>query len=194
MRLASAEDFEQGGLYNNPPYRRYGYFSRRAADMKGRFPTGKILIAGCGWGYTVDELVKLGFDAWGCDASQYAIDKANAVLPATSAARILKADVTVLTQLDAVRTAAGLRSGTKFTAVVDEDMFTALTDAEIATAAPNLRATGTAVLHLLTCTKPDISWDMSRRDPGLTWKSLSEWKALLAPDIVVDVEAQPAVG
>lgn len=190
MRLATPEDFEQGGLYANPPYRRYDYFISRAAEIKGRFAGGKVLIAGCGWGYTVDELVKLGIDAWGCDASQYAVDKAKAVLPAASAGRVLLADVTVASQLDAVRVAAGLKGKTTFTAVVDEDMFTALTDAEIATAAPNLRATGNVVLHLLTCTKPEIPWDMDRRDPSLNWKSLPEWQALLAPDVVLDVERQ----
>ena len=57
-RIASIEDFEQGGLYTS--YTRYPFFKERATNLKGRITTGKVLIVGCGWGYLVDELVKLG--------------------------------------------------------------------------------------------------------------------------------------
>ena len=59
------------GWYWNPDtgesYRRYPFFADRVAQLKQRFaPNGQaLLIAGCGFGYLVDECVTAGYDAWG---------------------------------------------------------------------------------------------------------------------------------
>lgn len=183
-RLAIPEDFEQGGLYTQ--YRRYPFFAERAQEINRRFTPGvKVLVAGCGWGYLVDELVTIGFDAYGVDASQYAIDKAAEVVP-NVANRIFIGDCTVSADMTGVRKLAGLKANQKFNVTIQEDMFPCMTDAEVSTALGVLRETAASLFHTITCSKPDDIPE--QRHPGLNWKLQSEWKALVGSDPVLDTE------
>lgn len=186
MRLATQADFEQGGLYTS--YRRYPFFAERAAAVVAAYGSVKTLVVGCGWGYLVDELLRLGVDAWGIDASLYAITKGKAVagmLPATLT-RLSVADATNRTQLTAVRTTAGLVGSARFGLVVTEDMLPMLTDAEVTTAVTECRRIATNMLHIVT---PGTATDASKLT-ALNWKSTAAWKALVAPDAVMDAEAR----
>lgn len=184
MRLASAADFEGGGLYTQ--YHRYPFFAERAAELSRRFQNGKILIAGCGWGYLVEDALAAGFDAWGCDASAYAVAKSQEVLAAPARSRIIQADITVRSQLTTLRSTAGLTGAQRFRAVVTEDVLPVLTDAEITAALIELRriAIAGAVLHIVT---PGDPADPAKFAP-LNWKPIETWRALCAPDLVLDAE------
>lgn len=179
-RLASVQDFEQGGLYF-PPYQRFPFFGTRADTLRGRFQTVKILIAGCGWGYTVDELVQRGADAWGVDASSYAIDRS--VVPA----RTRLGDCSVKADMDAIRTVAGLRGNKFFDVIVTEDLLTCCeSEAEVQTMMTTLRASGTLLVHILSVT------DGTPRDladycaPGLLWRTPDQWRTIVGGDLLLD--------
>lgn len=161
-------------------YRDYPVFSQRATNIKGRFNTGKILIAGCGYGYLVKHLLSLGADAWGVDASPWAISQGTTVAPN----RILQADVTQRAQLDAARTAAGLKSTQKFTAVITEELLPSLTDAEVAVALTELRRVGTVLFHIVTAVELQAD-----RMPEFNWKTLAEWKTVVGTELVMGVES-----
>ncbi len=206
-RLASQSDFEGGDLYTN--YRRYPFFAERAAVIHERFPTGKILVVGCGWGYLVDELLKLGRDVWGIDASSYAINKGKSLSGNTSAgktqeglevgmradtgARLLVADTTSRQSLAAIHKATDLTGNDKFAVAVTEDMLPCLTDAEVTSTISELRLVATSLLHCVTPANTDDPEDMARRHPDLNWKKVEVWKALVNPDLVYDEERRKVV-
>lgn len=178
-RLATAEDFEglaPQALYT--AYRRYPFFAERATAINARYTTKvKALVAGCGYGYLVDELVKLGWDAWGIDASAYAITKGKAELPAI-ATRLIQADAGNASQMSAVRTAAGLTGNRRFGLIVTEDILPVCTDAEANTILQQLRANlvaGGPMLHIIT---PGNPADPAKFAP-LNWKSVAQWRALI---------------
>ena len=186
MRAATRADFEEeGGLYW-PPYGDRLWFADRAASLRGRFVQGKTLVVGCGWGYTVHYALGLGMDAWGCDVSAYALQRATDVLPPGSRARLMVADATSTAQMDAVRTFAGLRGNQRFAGAVTEDMLGCLTDAEVAACLTEVRRVAQSVLHVITCGKADDQ--PGRRDPALVWRTQEQWKAIVAPDLVLDTE------
>ncbi len=175
--LADASRFE-GGWYTT--YQRYPFFAERAAWIHAQVPAGKLLIAGCGPGYLVDELVKLGRDAWGIDAAPYCASRF--VLPA----RIMQADSLVRSQLAAVRSFAGLQGNARFAALVTDDLLACFTDAEVTIAVNESRRIATVVLHIVTCSKAnDVP---GSRNPELNWKTHAQWAALAAPDLVYDAE------
>lgn len=178
--IATAADFEQGGLYD-PPYHRYPFFDARAATLHGRFVSQKMLVAGCGYGYLVDDLVTAGFDAYGVDASAYAISKGQTLLPAISA-RLAVADALNGASLDTAGKAFGLKGQQRWPLLVTEDMLTCCSDAEIATALTNLRARATALGHIVTI----LDTAGEARDARINWKTLADWKQLVAPDVCLD--------
>jgi len=184
-RIASIEDFEQGGLYTS--YTRYPFFKERATNLKGRITTGKVLIVGCGWGYLVDELVKLGIDAWGIEISQYAVDKAQTVIP-DNAYRIIKGDASIVADMDRVKTASGLNKNQKFYLVVSEDMFTVCLDDEVTLTLNQMHRIGSHYLHIMTCIHPEIPGDIESRFASINWKTQSQWKTLLGSDPCWDTE------
>lgn len=184
--LATAADFERGGLYS-APYGRYPFFQQRVDALKGRFaPNGqKALVVGCGYGYLVDDLVAAGYDAWGVDASQYAISKGQSLLPGV-ASRLAVADALDGASLDAVAKSAGLHGKTPtWTLLLTEDVLPCMSDAEVATALANLRARCTSnLLHLVTPGHADPD-----HDARLNWKTIDGWRAVLCPpDVVGDCE------
>lgn len=185
--LASAADFEQGGLYE-PPYSRFPFFQTRLDELKQRFaPTGqKLLIVGCGYGYLVDDAVTAGYDAWGVDASAYAINKGKTLLPAI-ANRLIVADALVGAQLDAAATTAGLKRNVKWPLLVTEDVLTVMSDAEVQTCLTNTRARcSTNLLHFVIPGDPQTEPSC---DPRINWKTIDAWRAVLCPpDVVGDCE------
>lgn len=181
MRLASAVDFEQGGLYD-PPYQDYSFLREHASLIQGRFANNPVLIVGVGYGYTIQHCLDLGLtNVWGCEASDYALAKATEVLSPAARARIVKADVTANKGLDAARSMAGIKGNGKFAAVVTEDMLGCLTDAEIPSALTECRRVSQVVLHIVMPLNPD-----GNPDPTLNWKTSQDWKTTVSPDFLVD--------
>ncbi len=187
MVILTQADFEGGpnaaydDPYRNgqPHYRDSTAFADRAAGVRGRFATGKVLIAGCGYGYLVKHLVSLGVDAYGCDASDWCVSQAATVAPN----RVLKADITNRAQLASTLTFAGLRTNGRFTAIVTEDVLTCLTDAEIGAALTELRRVSQVLFHMVTAVELE-----AERDPRFNWKALQEWKTLISNELVMGIE------
>jgi hypothetical protein len=180
-RIATATDFEQGGLYTG--YRRYPFFAERADWLTSRYPRmGTVLVAGCGWGYLVDELTQRGWDAWGADASAYAIARGQSELPDLKG-RLLRADMTDARQLNLLMRGRTSAQG-HFDLIVTEDLLPALNDDEIARALTALRSAAETVVHIVT---PGDARG-GERHPDLNWKPIAAWRSLLAPDAVLDAE------
>lgn len=194
-RLATLEDFENnqsfrtvpGLLYSN--YRRYPFFAIRAADIAGVVRAGsKILVVGCGWGFLVDELSKLGLNVWGLDASDYAVQKAGTEVSGV-ASRVILGDCTRTVDVEVVALAAGLGPGDRFDLCVTEDLLPVLEESEVTSALEVLRGRSARLYHLITCTGEDSERDMGHRLPGLLWKSSAEWRTIVGRmDICVNAE------
>jgi SAM-dependent methyltransferase len=129
MRLASFSDFHDGPIYTR--YRHHDGYRKRALLFR-HFPE-PILVVGCGFGFLVQELIELGQQAWGIDASPYAID--NRVTDHAQQADIL--DPSTWTLGD-------------FATVITEDLLPCLTDNETLTAARNCQLLAPIVVHLVT--------------------------------------------
>lgn len=192
MLLARREDFEPANptegasaLYysiDGVGYREYQFFQLRIDALKGRFAPNnqKLAIWGCGWGYLVNLAVQAGYDAFGYDASSYAITKAKALFP-TLAARFFLRSALVSGDMTPARRDAGLQGAQRFALLVTEDMLTCFTDVEITTSLTNLRGIcSTNLGHIVTPLDP---WNVERgtADPRINWKTYDQWKALLTP-------------
>lgn len=150
-------------------------------------PNGqKLAVWGCGLGYFVDDLVTLGYDAFGFDLEATAIADGQVEMPQI-AARLFVRDCTVAADVDAARGDAGIHGNKSFDLMVTEDLLTCLTDEEIAVALPLLRGTSQAnLLHIITPAQ-DVAANQAKADPRLNWKTRAEWLALLSPpDVCVD--------
>lgn len=195
MLLARREDFEPtpeegpAALYWNPTtaqgYVRFPFFQARIAQLRGRFaPIGqKVAVWGCGFGYLVDMLVAEGYDAFGYDASSYAIARGKALLPSI-AGRLFVRNALVAGDMTPSRRDAGLQGNQRFPLLITEDLLSCLTDAEIAAALTNLRGISTSnLLHILTT----FDSTAPAHDPRCTWKTVNEWRAVVSPpDAVYD--------
>lgn len=196
--LAAQPDFEpanaaQGAtaLYYQPAdgsgySNAFPFFTDRINAIKGRAAPNnqKLAIWGCGWGQLVNLAVAAGYDAYGFDASTYAIARGKATQPAAIGARLFQRDALVAADLTASIKDAGIRGGgSKFALLVTEDLLTCMSDAEIQTALPLLRGAATAnLLHLVS-----LLDTTTQQDPRINWKSAADWKALLSPpDVVAD--------
>lgn len=158
-------------------------FNARIDGLKHRFAPNnqKFLIVGSGWGWLVDFAVTAGYDAYGIDASSYAIDKARSRYP-TRASRMVLGDALTTAGMDAVATAAGLHGNpARWDLLITEDFLDVCTDAEITIALSLLRARCRANLaHLVT--PSDAGGELDQR---VNWKTIAQWKALLSPPDVV---------
>lgn len=173
--LGDAARFENGGSWYTQ-YRRYPFFVERAAWVNTMQPTGKLLVAGCGWGYLVDELVQLGRDAWGCDASSYCVGKT------VAGNRVLLGSVLVRADLDAVKAAAGVAPAGKFAVCVTEDLLPCLALAELPAARTELLRAASTLLHIATMAAPGPD-----RLAELLWQPVAKWKGQI-PDTIYDAE------
>jgi hypothetical protein len=192
--LASQPDFEPAtpeegatALYYNPDmpdgvtgYRLYPMFQMRIDQLKGRLQPNnqKVAIWGCAFGYLVQLAVGAGYDAHGFDASAYAVQRASQILPANIASRIHLRSALVAADVTASRADAGLSGNQRFALLLTEDMLTCMSDAEINTCLPLLRASSQANLgHMVTT----IEEAGTGRDARINWKTVAQWKALLSP-------------
>lgn len=176
-RLASRPDFERGELYDN--YRRYPFFAERAQIISQNC-FGKILIVGCGWGFTVDECLSLGLDAWGCDASSYAVFKAQKELPQTSYSRIVVGNILSSSDISNIKLLSGLTIEQKFDWCVTDDVLPVLNnDSEVLAALAVLRSHANNLLHFIT---PKID---GTQHESLMWKTASEWRNFLDDDLMI---------
>lgn len=167
MLLANYMDFEGGGLYD-PPYQDFDYFVTRAANLARLFgpPPKTVTVWGCGWGYLIKHLNEdFGYSAVGVDASTYAVDKAQEIIPG------------LVTLWDVTK---GPVPVTDFN--VTEDMLTCLTDDEIQRAVPNLHITASVTYHIIS--SPDDGG--IDHDPRINWKTREDWQTFLAPDVVLN--------
>lgn len=122
---------------------------------------GRVLVAGCGFGFLVYALFQAGYNAWGVDG-EWARGEAQVRMPGLQD-HVGNADCTSETSLAAFRTTIGIRNR-KFDAVITEDLLsTADSAAEIQTmltalrndSAPNNRA---HVLHFITMYDETQPW------------------------------------
>lgn len=187
--LATQADFEGGGagaLYTNPTYEQYPFFQQRINALIGRFAPNnqKLAIWGCGWGYLVQLAVNAGYDAYGFDASSYAINKGKTVNPGI-AARLFIRDALVSTDVTAAKSDAGIHGKSNFALLVTEDMYPCFSDTEIQTSLPLLRGICSSnLLHLVTCGD-----GLADCDPRCNWKTIDAWRAIFCPpDVVGDCE------
>ncbi len=157
-KLATPARFN-GGWYTQ--YRRYDFFALRAQITGNRFgqlKNSKVLIAGCGTGYLVDELTNQGFgDVWGCDASAWVIDQGKALLPGV-ASRLFVSDPigwTNNTARNAVRSVVGLSGNNAFNLIITEDMLPCADhETEAQSMLTGLRSMRQTMLHVITCGNP----------------------------------------
>lgn len=196
--LATLARLEQGGWYGGPDggYRRYPFFSERAAWVDGQTAAGnKIGVAGCAWGYLVDELRKRGREAYGFDAASYATLKWAQIRPAETT-RVVVADARTRTQMTSFRTTtAGMAGAALIPLVVTEDLLPCLTDAEVTTVLAELRRIAAKLVHICTCALPTTpgglvndSANVAARSADFNWKTHAEWKRLVGADLVMNAE------
>lgn len=127
MLIATESDF-YGGYYTH--YRHHEGYRKRAELFKG-FPE-PVLVVGCGFGFLVAELLKLGKRADGIDASPYAVS------------RRVTEHVCIASVLDDMAPLG------KFSTVITEDVLPCLTDKEAERAANNCALVAPIVIHLVT--------------------------------------------
>jgi 2-polyprenyl-3-methyl-5-hydroxy-6-metoxy-1,4-benzoquinol methylase len=152
VRLASEEDFYNGPIYT--AYRHHEGYAKRARLFQG-FPD-PILVVGCGFGFLLVEFEKLGREAWGIDASEYAIE--NRVTERVWSASILDdIDIALL------QSQLGL-----FGLVITEDLLPYLTDEETKIAARNCSKLSSLVIHMVTV----------EGQADLNYHSLGQWMTL----------------
>src|SRR5438128_1169207 len=124
MRLATEADFF-GNIYTH--YRHHEGYAKRASLFK-RFPE-PILTLGCGFGFLVAELIKLGKETYGIDASEWAIE--NRVTDCVVFGNAME-------MLPYART------------VISEDLLPYLTDEEVLKVTKSCNDSGAIVVHLVT--------------------------------------------
>lgn len=147
MRLASHADFYNGPIYTQ--YRHHeGY--RKRAQLFRYFPE-PLLVVGCGFGFLVQELVDLGKQAWGVDASPYAIE--NRITK-----RVFYGDILDL----------GAWTMGKVSTVITEDLLPFLTDDEVLIVARNCQALSPLVVHMVT----------ERGEANLNYHTTGYWMTL----------------
>jgi SAM-dependent methyltransferase len=134
MRLASAADFYNGPIYTH--YQHHEGYAKRAQLFRG-FPE-PILIIGCGFGFLIEELGKIGKQALGIDASDWAVTN-------RTNDRVFLHDV-----LDPVECAILKGELGPFRTVVTEDMLPCLDDREAMIAAENCSKLAPIVIHMIT--------------------------------------------
>ena len=199
-RHATPERFN-GGWYANPPYQRFQFHATRAAVANGRFAQikgSKILVAGAGFGYLVDELNSLGFtNVYGCDIP-WAIEQGRLALPHI-ANRLIVADVTVRSQLTALKTAAGLTTRQSFALTITEDLLPAADNVtETQLMLTELRRISSSLFHIITMMRPGETKNPDgsvsangaiKRGGDMLWLMPQEWRSAIGTEAIMDNEA-----
>lgn len=161
MRLANANDFFDGAIYSH--YYHHEGFAKRA-EFLASYPD-PILVVGCGFGFLVDELLKLGKLAYGIDAARWAINQSEEGVAGRVWERSIlnSSDVLSLSQLMP-----------PLATVVTEDLLPYLSDQEAATAAAKCASLNPShVVHLVT----------QQGQASLNWHSLAQWQAITSQPV-----------
>lgn len=156
MRLASPSDFYNGPIYTY--YRHHEGYAKRA-ELLREFPD-PILVVGCGFGFLVEELLKIGKDAYGIDESLWAM----AYVPDGIGRRIWRRNI-----LDAEQVRDIPLRLPPLGTVVTEDLLPCLTDEETRIAAEHCATLAPSTIHLVT---------EQGQAQELNYHSLSEWSKL----------------
>lgn len=192
------------GTGYNAPGRR-AIYQRRRDVIASQFgpPDGRSLsIAGCGYGYLVDELTDDGWtNCAGFDDGVWCLTRILAgELPASKKLLVVKADVLDETGPESTQTVKqqfGITGQNKIDLVISEDLLPCLSDAELTTALENMRDMATSVAHIVTVVDTDQNGQefqppgtyMSAADlhPGqeLNWKTAAAWKELVSSDVLI---------
>jgi 2-polyprenyl-3-methyl-5-hydroxy-6-metoxy-1,4-benzoquinol methylase len=175
----------EGLMYTE--YKKYEFFSERAGEIKGRFSNKSIsiLVAGCGVGYLIQELINMGYiNVVGIDASNWATSRA------VVASRTVKGDIFVSTDLQKCKTLAGLKGGQKFDICITEDVLPCCySENEVKQMVQSLKTISTTVFHIITCGNQTDDF----RHPSLLWRTSQQWKQIIGNDLILDVETRVVV-
>jgi hypothetical protein len=153
-------------------------------------PSQRFLVVGACYGFLVDEMRDRGltvsgveWNAWGAEASTFAISQAQSHLAPARANKIVLANAAVVNGLNAAKTAAGVANNQRFDVVITEDLLPcAVSEAEIQAMLTECRrvSANNGVLHLISCLRPGEVVDPNVRFSGYIWKTLAQWRTTLA--------------
>lgn len=152
MRIASAADFYDGPIYTYYPLPDLIY-DKRARLF--RFYPEPILVVGCGFGGLVRAFRGLNKQAWGIDASQWAIENRDKRVEK----RVFNFDI-----LDLSNWTLG-----QMETVITEDLFPHLTDDEVLIAARHCQVLAPFVVNMVT---------EHGQDKGLNYRLTGYWMSL----------------
>ncbi|MFQ5982314.1 MAG: class I SAM-dependent methyltransferase [Woeseiaceae bacterium] len=153
--------------------------------------SARILIVGCGFGWSMERLVAGGYtNVWGVDTSAYiqaekaAIDSRSGIANALQATRILNFDLTTAAgRTDCL--AASIGADSRFDIIVTERVLSSLSDAEVTQMSSDLAsmlvASGGLILHIET--PPAVEADRQRLD--MNFRTLDAIKTLVGTDSVI---------
>lgn len=153
-------------------YHKYEFFKTRANKIANLYPNKEtsILIAGCGFGYLVEELLELGYEkVYGFDASNYALDK----VLSDFRYRVMKGNILYPQNLQAICNFVGVD---KFDLAITEDCLPCAWDEkEAQVMIDNLQNVSYEQFHIITCgLEKDV--EDGFRTPLLLWRSMKWWK------------------
>jgi hypothetical protein len=157
-----------------------GYRLREVLNIQ---PGQSIILVGAGFGWVAEQWMADGY------GPLVAIDTSpwiEANKAQNSTITIYAEDMETNQSRGRVRQALGLSGNQRATWCISEDVVGLLADAEAAQMAERMRIVGTNVAHWISCgvrrfDNPNV-W---AGDSRLNWKTLEDWKTLLAPDLVV---------
>lgn len=154
------------------PFDHYARKVKNELSNKGFSTSGlKILVVGCAYGYTVDQLQIEGLDAYGMDISQWAQDNA----AGSVVGDIYQGDVTIKSDIQNV---AQSTQGGDFSVIYSECALECLTDSEAQEACRNMAdEASAAVIHRVWSTDGS---DINEQEYNS--KTLSEWQSLCDPN------------
>lgn len=168
IKIAQEKDFLKGGNYDG--YQRSVYHVLRAERIVVRHPgVRNVLVAGCGLGYTVDELNAHGLNAWGFDASKVMVEACKRTVPQHVAEKIFVADALTVKPSEV----KSLTEIGRWDLVITEDMLECCRDdKEVLKIIRNLEQFG-PLLHVIV--------PFNNQTTDFLWKSHVEWGQLVGP-------------
>jgi hypothetical protein len=143
-----------------------------------KITSGKVLMVGCGFAFEAEEWLAAGIGSIVCaDFSTWIQD--NKASNATVS--ILNEDGTTTQSRNNIKQAGGITGNNKYPWGISCDMAPWLDDTECVKYASALRDMCSNVAHVISCGIEPYA----NPPPAGNWKTLAQWKALLAPDLVV---------
>lgn len=169
-------DYEQfsSGYFMNAEvpsgYSDYGQLDQQRfidrASLIADMDVDSVLIAGCGYGYTVDHLVELGINAYGIDISDFAVSRA----PAAVVDRIFTADL--MSDMDLMQITNQTADG-MFDLIVTETCMSCFTDEACKDICDRLSLFAKSIVHIVYTEKSDIKPEYYNIKPIQTWREMS---------------------